>query len=143
MQNGKLQSYFFYKKFTISTAILEDLRLLFFQKTIRRTVIALVGELGSGKTYFVKSLIGDDAESPSFVLRNEYQVVVNQSTFVVAHWDLYRLKNFPSELLFDDADTIFVEWADKNSETYFLLQPSFIVYVSSDHQYYVFSSSQA
>jgi len=53
--------------------------------------IMLNGDLGSGKTTFVKGLVrgleGDEAKSPSFNLVNEYAGRIN-----VAHADLYRLK---------------------------------------------------
>lgn len=56
-------------------------------------VILLVGDLGSGKTTFVKSLakyIGCDAEvtSPTFTLLNEYD-----GKFPIYHFDMYRLSS--------------------------------------------------
>lgn len=56
-------------------------------------VILLVGDLGSGKTTFVKSLakyLGSDAEvtSPTFTLLNEYD-----GKFPIYHFDMYRLSS--------------------------------------------------
>lgn len=84
-------------------------------------IIALVGELGSGKTLFTKGLaigLGIDPEevvtSPSFALVNEY---VGRFTFY--HMDLYRLDGLSDvfmaglyEYLFEDA-VVVMEWADR------------------------------
>ena len=56
-------------------------------------VIILSGELGAGKTTFVKALVSalggtNTVTSPTFVLRNEY--VIKDNTFF--HIDLYRLE---------------------------------------------------
>ncbi len=84
----------------------------------KKNVIALSGELGSGKTFFTiefcKSLgIHNSVSSPSYVLMNEYQY----DDGVVNHFDLYRLSN-PDECLelqipeiFEDRITI-IEWPE-------------------------------
>lgn len=58
------------------------------------TVMALVGELGSGKTTFLKSFckalgVTDEVISPTFVLEQIYQ-----GKFPIYHYDWYRLENF-------------------------------------------------
>lgn len=84
-------------------------------------VVALVGPLGSGKTYFTKGIasglgVEDTAEviSPSFVLVRQYQ-----GSCLLRHMDAYRLHH-PSELvelgaeeLFDEAGVTVIEWADR------------------------------
>lgn len=55
------------------------------------TIVCLYGELGSGKTVFVKGMcaglgVPDDVTSPSFVIATEYQ-----GRMPVSHIDLYRL----------------------------------------------------
>jgi tRNA threonylcarbamoyladenosine biosynthesis protein TsaE len=84
-------------------------------------VIALIGELGSGKTCFTKGIaygLGLAPEtvitSPSFSLANEYQ---GRHPFV--HMDLYRLEG-PEESLFlgleeylDEERVVVVEWAER------------------------------
>ena len=70
------------------------------------TVVALYGDLGAGKTHFVKGLCGalgiDEAQvtSPTFTIVHEY----DGADFPVYHLDAYRLER-PEELLalgFDD-----------------------------------------
>lgn len=58
------------------------------------SVITLQGELGTGKTFFVKALgsflgVPDEMDSPSFVIFKEYHC----GRFPLYHLDLYRLKS--------------------------------------------------
>lgn len=58
------------------------------------TVLALSGDLGSGKTTFVQGLalglqISSPVQSPTFTYLNQYE-----GTFPLFHFDLYRMKNF-------------------------------------------------
>lgn len=86
-------------------------------------VLALIGNLGSGKTVFVKGLaIGlgcskKDVLSPTFVLMRQYQ---GRST--LNHFDLYRLHSIHQleqigyeEYFYGDAITA-IEWADRIEE---------------------------
>jgi tRNA threonylcarbamoyladenosine biosynthesis protein TsaE len=86
------------------------------------TLLALVGELGAGKTQFVKGLaagagVPDEraVTSPTFVLLNLYAGRVR-----VAHFDLYRLEtvDLPSLGFYDvrDDSIVVVEWAEKVDE---------------------------
>lgn len=84
-------------------------------------VIALIGELGAGKTTFARGLAGgagvavEDVASPTFALVNEYRGRV-----IVSHADLYRLER---ERELDDIGwdelsargdaVVLVEWADR------------------------------
>ncbi len=81
-------------------------------------VMYLYGELGSGKTVFVKGIcaglgIGEEITSPSFVIATEYR-----GTLVVAHIDLYRLQRGQAgdlpieEYILQDGVTV-IEWADR------------------------------
>lgn len=86
-------------------------------------VLGLCGDLGAGKTHFVKGLalgLGCDREvtSPTFTLVHEYR----GGRLPLYHFDLYRL-NTPEEALglgFDDyleaGGVCVVEWADKFPE---------------------------
>ncbi len=82
--------------------------------------IALVGDLGAGKTTFVAGLVaalgGGPASSPTFSLVNEYP----GGRLVVWHVDLYRLER-PVELrelglderIGDRSGIVVIEWADR------------------------------
>ena len=84
-------------------------------------VVALVGELGSGKTWFTKGIaigLGVSPDnvitSPSFTLVNEYE---GRHTFY--HMDFYRLGNL-SEVLssgleqyLHNGGVVVLEWADR------------------------------
>jgi tRNA threonylcarbamoyl adenosine modification protein YjeE len=82
--------------------------------------IALIGDLGAGKTTLVTGLVaalgGGDAQSPTFSLVNEYP----GGRLVVWHVDLYRIDK-PAELpelglddlIGDPRGIVVVEWADK------------------------------
>ena len=83
------------------------------------TVLALVGDLGSGKTRFVKGLAAGlgaareaEVTSPTFVLMNLYRGPVP-----LAHFDLYRLEQVDlASLGFHDYrsnSVLAIEWADK------------------------------
>lgn len=84
-------------------------------------VIALCGDLGAGKTTFVRGLAqgagapAEDVASPTFALANEYAGRV-----VVAHLDLYRLEREREldDIGFDDLldrpeVAAVIEWADR------------------------------
>jgi tRNA threonylcarbamoyladenosine biosynthesis protein TsaE len=82
--------------------------------------IALIGDLGAGKTTFVAGLVaalgGGAAASPTFSLVNEYR----HGRLRVWHVDLYRLEReaeLPElgldDLIGDRRGVVLVEWADK------------------------------
>ncbi len=83
-------------------------------------IVALVGDLGTGKTHFVKGLLQgleSDAEvtSPTFTLVHEY----GGGRLPVFHFDFYRLER-PAEIDeigFDDyleeGGVAVIEWADR------------------------------
>ena len=83
-------------------------------------VLALIGNLGSGKTVFVKGLAEGlgcrkkDVISPTFVLLRQYKGKVD-----INHFDLYRLKNMRQlidigyeEYFYSDGVAV-IEWADR------------------------------
>jgi tRNA threonylcarbamoyladenosine biosynthesis protein TsaE len=87
------------------------------------SVFALTGELGTGKTQFVKGFVaglGSDAAvtSPTFTLVHEY----SGGRLPAYHFDFFRLEDRPSaarlgldEYLFGDGVSV-IEWADKFPE---------------------------
>lgn len=97
-----------------------------FAKHIQNSVfVCLFGEIGAGKTAFVKLLakdmgITDKVTSPSFVILNEYKTG-NKVPFY--HFDLYRLENTGVSSISDelreysrDGIFTFVEWAEFSDE---------------------------
>lgn len=86
-------------------------------------LIALVGDLGAGKTHFSKGLVRgfgsrDPVTSPTFAIVNEYTGGVKP----VYHFDFYRIDSpFEIEALgwdefLEQDGMIIVEWADKFPE---------------------------
>jgi len=84
-------------------------------------IILLIGDLGAGKTAFVRGLVaatgGDPQEvsSPTFVLMQEYA-----GDLTVYHVDLYRLRpeevvDFEPQIfdLIDRGGIVAIEWADR------------------------------
>jgi tRNA threonylcarbamoyladenosine biosynthesis protein TsaE len=86
-----------------------------------KKVILFYGEMGAGKTTFIKQLcktigITEATRSPTFSLVNEYQTTNNE---IVYHFDFYRLKTETEALDMgvDDylysGDWCFIEWAEQ------------------------------
>jgi tRNA threonylcarbamoyladenosine biosynthesis protein TsaE len=85
------------------------------------SVIALIGDLGAGKTFLVRAIAeglglpaGALVTSPTFVLVQEYA-----GRLPIYHFDVYRLKS-PSEFFdlganeyFEAGGVCLVEWADR------------------------------
>ena len=88
------------------------------------TIVALVGDLGAGKTTFVQALgrelgITETMQSPTYVLMKKYQTT-NSKFQTLIHIDSYRLedsKEFtalrPEQFLQDQKALVVVEWPEK------------------------------
>ncbi len=82
--------------------------------------VNLYGEIGAGKTAFVKLVaealgVKEKVTSPSFVILNEY----HSAKLPVYHFDLYRLENEGVKTIADELreysegkNITFVEWAE-------------------------------
>ena len=81
-------------------------------------VIGLNGNLGSGKTTFIKGVLEglnykDNVTSPTFTLINEYD-----ANYKVLHVDFYRdnnltrWKNIGFEEMINNGDIILIEWSN-------------------------------
>ena len=99
----------------------EELANKFLKRLIPGNTVFLYGEMGVGKTTFVRYLINGfqkankikitEVTSPTFNLLNEYQI--NQ--IKINHYDLFRLKSFKETKvldLFDDYTNVvtLIEW---------------------------------
>lgn len=87
------------------------------------SIIGLKGNLGAGKTQFVKGIcdyfrVQDVVNSPTFMLVNEYKGVNKEEEIKIYHFDLYRLKS-TAELevigfneYLDSSSIVLIEWPD-------------------------------
>ena len=98
---------------------LEAVILAIKEKVSAPAIIILKGELGAGKTTFVRKFcesigVKESVNSPTYVLQHEY----SSDSYTIEHWDLYRVSEVPEELYeFSDKNTIrFIEWGDKFDE---------------------------
>ena len=84
-------------------------------------VILFNGQMGVGKTTFIKSLcktlgVKEATSSPTFSLVNEYET---ENGEVIYHFDVYRLKNereaydMGMDEYLDSGAWNFIEWAEK------------------------------
>ncbi|UOR07131.1 tRNA (adenosine(37)-N6)-threonylcarbamoyltransferase complex ATPase subunit type 1 TsaE [Hymenobacter aerilatus] len=89
------------------------------------TVLCFEGEMGAGKTTFIKALCeslgvpAEEVSSPTFSLVNEYRDAQNQPIY---HFDFYRL-NDPQEAVhmgaqeyFDSGYLCLIEWPSRVAE---------------------------
>ena len=80
-------------KHTKSSLETENLGVEFSKKISQGTIITLNGDLGSGKTTFVKGVLKgfnyiDEVTSPTYTLINEYN-----ADYKIIHIDCFREKN--------------------------------------------------
>ncbi|HZK96657.1 MAG TPA: tRNA (adenosine(37)-N6)-threonylcarbamoyltransferase complex ATPase subunit type 1 TsaE [Prolixibacteraceae bacterium] len=83
-------------------------------------IFAFYGEMGAGKTTFIKALceemqVLDYVTSPTFALINEYKT---KNDFTIFHFDFYRIQDqseafdFGYEDYFYSGDYCFIEWPE-------------------------------
>lgn len=81
-------------------------------------VVSLIGDLGAGKTFFVKNVLSafgnNNVSSPTFAIVNVYE-----NKFIISHFDFYRIKKIEElydigfdDYLNDEEAITFIEWAD-------------------------------
>lgn len=100
---------------------LEQVAKQYIEKAGNNKVWLFYGEMGSGKTTFIKTvcnLLGvvDTMSSPTFSIVNEYLTISHTKIF---HFDFYRIKNeaeaydIGTEEYFYSGSYCFVEWPEK------------------------------
>ncbi len=113
--------------------------------------VNLYGEIGAGKTAFVKLVadaldVKEKVTSPSFVILNEY----HSGLLPVYHFDLYRLENEGIKTILDelreysDGEKLtFVEWAEfSQNEIPFRHIKINVTYNDDDSRLYTFESNE-
>lgn len=85
------------------------------------TVFAFHGDMGAGKTTFIKAIcenlgVSDSINSPTFAIVNEYR---SDSAELIYHFDFYRINkieeafDFGYEDYFYSGSLCFIEWPEK------------------------------
>ena len=104
----------------------EELGFNFAKRLKPGDVISLVGDLGTGKTSFIKGVcnyfeVEEIITSPTFTIVNQYNGQLDGAELPIYHIDLYRIKEAKEldEIGFCDCvfatDSIkLIEWADKS-----------------------------
>lgn len=89
-------------------------------------IVLLKGDLGSGKTTLVKSIlkklgVNDEIKSPTFSIVNEY----DHPSGPIYHFDLYRIEKIDEldvigfEEYIDNSNICFIEWPEVGMEKIF------------------------
>ncbi len=104
-----------------STAVLPETAGEFLSAIADRKVIAFYGEMGAGKTTFIKALcaalgVKDATSSPTFSIINEYRSSSGEALY---HFDFYRIKDTAEafdmgyEDYFYSGRLCLIEWPEK------------------------------
>ena len=100
---------------------LDKVAKVFLQQAGHCPVWLFYGEMGSGKTTFIKRIcaqlgVKDAMSSPTFSIVNEYEAMGKKKVY---HFDFYRIKNeeeaydIGSEEYFYSGDLCLIEWPEK------------------------------
>jgi tRNA threonylcarbamoyladenosine biosynthesis protein TsaE len=97
-------------------------------KENQATIVGLYGELGAGKTTFMKYLaeyfeVADTIQSPTFVIMKKYNLKNTNNFDQLIHIDAYRIENSKEmlvlgwqEMLTNSKSLICVEWPERIAE---------------------------
>ena len=111
----------------------------FIQSIGDKKIFAFNGNMGAGKTTFIKAIceelgVSEVINSPTFAIVNEYFSDITGNT--IYHFDFYRINtiqeayNIGTEDYFDSGSLCFIEWPDKIGA----LLPDSTVFVSIEEQ---------
>ena len=100
-----------------------------FAKTlIPGNVVAFYGDLGAGKTEFIKGIcsffeVDEIVNSPTFSIINKYTTDKFDNETQIYHIDLYRIKDLKElqeigfeDFIYSDEDIKLIEWPEKAGE---------------------------
>ena len=107
-----------FKKKIFSEEETARLAVLFAEELKPGDVVVLNGNLGAGKTFFIKNVVralgGDNVNSPTFAIVNEYN-----GNYKIYHFDFYRINEIVelydigfNDYLNDSESIIFIEWGN-------------------------------
>jgi len=112
------------------------------QKLKGGEVIGLIGELGSGKTTFIKGLaeglrVDETITSPTFVILKSYSAKIQQKKIEFIHIDAYRVESIDDiksvgieDYIGREDAIVVVEWAEKIRE----ILPKNTIYINFKHR---------
>ncbi len=94
---------------------------IFLEKNKDKKIFAFFGEMGVGKTTFIRAIcknlkVIDMVNSPTFSIVNEY---FTEKNTIIYHFDFYRINNiyeifdFGYEEYFYSKNYCFIEWSEK------------------------------
>jgi len=98
---------------------------IFAEQLLPGNIVALHGELGSGKTEFIKGVceyfnVDEMVNSPTFTIINQYTGEYENSKINIYHLDLYRIKDINelteigfAECIHANHNIKMIEWAEK------------------------------
>ena len=103
-----------------SLSVINHIAAMFIKAHPADRIFAFYGEMGSGKTTFIKALceemqVLDYVTSPTFALINEYKT---ENSRIIFHFDFYRITNlseafdFGYEDYFYSGNYCFIEWPE-------------------------------
>ena len=109
-------------------------------------VVAIEGDLGSGKTEFIKGIgeyfnVEDTVNSPTFTIMNHYTGMLDDEEIDIFHIDLYRIENEKelAEIGFDEClhspEYIkLIEWPNKAGDRINNLNYKIIINTDEDNE---------
>jgi len=116
---------------SVSTDYTEDAGRVYASTLDPGTITGLFGNLGSGKTQFVKGVcryfnVKEIVNSPTFIIKNEYKGKdpVSENVINIHHFDLYRINNINEltqlglNVIDNESNILLIEWAEL-AEEYF------------------------
>ncbi len=107
---------------------------------LQSNIFAFYGQMGAGKTTFIKALcktlgVSDDVNSPTFTIVNEYK---SAKGFPIYHFDFYRINKIAEaydigiDEYFSAEGLCLIEWPEKIKEI--LPDDCFKVFVYADEE---------